>query len=216
MLVTDTTLTKNQWDTVDAIARQLVLDETDVSELQKAIAYLRSIASGENAGKRFFDYLKTLVRHGRTIGHSKRTEGYYRSLDEVCSQYLADYQDDADRMLYLLGWAARLVKYYKDGSPVGELKVPEIKSEREAELQAFTEANTFEVGQLLEACITDIKNGKVTYDIQGKIKQSPKEPKLLKKCNITVGQKIVVEIVGLREDGSIRKVKGRCPKGSEK
>ena len=101
-MLADTELTDPQWQIADAIARQLVLDEADVNELQKAIAYLRSIASGEAAGKKFFDYLKTLVRHGKTIGHSKRTEGYYRTLDEVCSQYLTAYQDDAPRMLYLL------------------------------------------------------------------------------------------------------------------
>ena len=105
----------------------------------------------------FFDYLKTLVRHGNTIGHSKRTVEYYRSLDVICSQYLTDYQDDAPRMLFLLGWAARLVKYYKDGSPTGELTVPEIKSERETELKAVAEENAFEIGQVLDAKITSIK-----------------------------------------------------------
>ena len=141
----DTELTDAQWKIADAIARQLVLDEVDVNELRKAIAYLRETVDKEDAGKNFFDYLKTLVRHGDTIGHSKRTVGYYRSLDTICSQYLSDYQADPPRMLFLLGWAARLVKYYRDGSPTGELTVPDIKSERETELQAITQlTNTFE------------------------------------------------------------------------
>ncbi|MGI8934295.1 MAG: hypothetical protein ACR2FS_09500, partial [Phormidesmis sp.] len=136
--LTDTELTDAQWQIADAIARQLVLDGVDVNELRKAIAYLRETVDKENAGKNFFDYLKTLVRHGDTIGHSKRTVEYYRSLDIICSQYLTNYQDDAPKMLFLLGWAARLVKYYKEGVPTGELKVPEIQSEREAELKAIT------------------------------------------------------------------------------
>lgn len=103
MLAMDTELTESQWQIADAIARQLVLDDVDVNELQKAIAYLRSTVDKENAGKNFFDYLKELVRHGNTIGHSKRTVGYYRSLDSICNQYLQEYQDSASRMLRLLG-----------------------------------------------------------------------------------------------------------------
>ena len=206
-MLADIELTGPQWQIADAIARQLVLAEADVNELQKAIAYLRSIANGENAGKRFFDYLKTLVRHGKTIGHSKRTEGYYRSLDEVCSQYLTDYQDDASRMLHLLGWAARLVKYYKDGSPVGELKVPEIKSEREAELQAVAAENEFKLGQVLEATIKVIKGTKVTYEILETIRLTQKEPKLLKNSVLSEGQDMKVKISALKDDGSIKKIK---------
>ncbi len=205
--LTDTELTDAQWQIADAIARQLVLDGVDVNELRKAIAYLRETVDKENAGKNFFDYLKTLVRHGDTIGHSKRTVDYYRSLDTICSQYLTNYQDDAPKMLFLLGWAARLVKYYKEGVPTGELKVPEIKSEREAELQVVAAANTFEVGQVLEATITTIKGNKVTYEILGTIRLTQKEPKLMKSVELAEGQTLNVEISALREDGSIKKIK---------
>ena len=203
----DTELTDAQWKIADAIARQLVLDEVDVNELRKAISYLRETVDKENAGKNFFDYLKTLVRHGDTIGHSKRTVGYYRSLDTICSQYLSDYQADPPRMLFLLGWAARLVKYYKDGSPTGELTVPDIKSERETELQAIADNNTFEIGQVLEATITSIKGNKVTYRMLDTILLTEKEPKFVKKENPTEGSTQKVEILALKEDGSIRKVK---------
>lgn len=204
-MLAETELTGPQWQIADAIARQLVLDGTDVNELQKAIAYLRSIVSEENAGKRFFDYLKTLVRHGKTIGHSKRTEGYYSSLDEVCSHYLTDYQDDIFKLLYLLGWVARLAKYYKDGSPVGELKVPEIKTKREAELIAMLETHKFAVGQKMQALITNIKGSKVTYELLETIRLTVKEPK--KAGIFEENQTIDIEITQLKEDGSIKKVK---------
>ena len=206
MLATDT-LTEAQWQIADAIARQLVLDGADVNEVQKAIAYLRSIVDKENAGKQFFDYLKTLVRHGDTIGHSKRTVGYYRALDNTCSQYLTDYQNDAHRMLFLLGWAARLVKYYKEGVPTGELTVPEIKSEREIELQAVAEAHSFEVGQTLEATITAMKGNKVTYEMIGGIKKTVKKHKKASDDVFFIGNKVEVTIIELGEDGLIRKIK---------
>lgn len=204
--LTDTELTDAQWQIADAIARQLVLDGVDVNELRKAIAYLRETIDKENAGKNFFNYLKTLVRHGDTIGHSKRTVEYYRSLDIVCVQYLANYQDDPSKMLFLLGWAARLVKYYKEGVPTGELKVPEIKSEREVELQAITSEHDFKVGQTLEATITAIKGNKVTYEILKTIKLTQKEPKLVKAGSITEGQILKVKVVSLKGNSAIKKV----------
>ena len=203
----DVQLTEAQWQIADAIARQLVLDGADVNELQKVIAYLRSTVNRESAGKKFFDYLKTLVRHGDSIGHSKKTVAYYSSLDEICTRYLADYQDDAPRMLLLLGWAARLVKYYKDSSPVGELTVSEIKSEREIELAAVAAENKFEEGQRLDATVTAIKGNKVTYEILGTIKLTQKEPKLVKSGNLSVGQVIKVSVASVKEDNVIKKVK---------
>lgn len=203
--LTTETLTDAQWQIADAIARQLVIERMDVNELRKVIAYLRENVDAENAGKRFFDYLKTLVRHGNSIGHSKRTVEYYRSLDSVCDQYLSSYQDDAPRMLFLLGWAARLVQYYDKGIPTGEIKTPEIKSEREAEIQAVIEANKFEVGQIIEAKITAIKGNKVTYELLETIRLTVKEPKRAK--NLSEGQTLNIEITNLRDDGSIRRVK---------
>ena len=203
----DGQLTDAQWQIADAIARQMVLESADINELRKAMAYLRETVDRENAGKNFFDYLKTLVRHGETIGHSKRTVEYYRSLDAICSRYLTDYQEDAPRMLFLLGWAARLVKYYKEGVPTGELKVPEIKSEREIELRAIAAENTFEVGQTLDAKITAVKGKKITYEILNAIKLTQKEPTLLKSHTLSEGQLLKVEISVLKEDGSIKKVK---------
>lgn len=203
--LTDIKLTDAQWQIADAIARQLVIDGTDVNELRKAIAYLREHLDREQAGKYFFDYLKTLVRQGKTIGHSKRTIEYYRSLDDVCSQHLVNYQDNPPLMLHLLGWAARLVQYYDKGVPTGEIAKPEVISEREAELKAVAEANTFEVGQQLEATVTGIKNSKVTYELLGSIRLTVKEPK--KASKLAVGQRVNVEITQLKDDGSPKKVK---------
>jgi len=205
MLSTDE-LTAAQWQVADAIARRLVLDGTDVNELRKAIAYLRANLERDKAGKQFFDYLKLLVRHGDTIGHSKRTVGYYRSLDAICSQYLDGYQDDAPTMLLMLSWAARLVRYYDKGVPTGEIEQPTVTSERVAEIQAVTQAQTFEVGQELNATVIAIKGNRVTYEILGTIRLTQKEPKLADK--LTEGQEATVRIEALKEDGSIKRVKG--------
>lgn len=205
MLSTDE-LTDAQWQIADAIARQLVIEGTDVNELRKATTYLRDRQDNPGAGKKFFDYLKTLVRHGNVIGHSRRTLGYYQSLDAVCSQYLDSYQDDAARMLHILSWAARLVQYYDKGVPTGEIEKPTVQSEREAEIQAVTQANKFEAGQELPAKVISINRIKVTYEILNTIRLTSKEHKLAK-C-LTEGQEIAVRIEDLREDGSIKRVRG--------
>ena len=201
----DTELTDAQWQIADAIARQLVLDGVDVNELRKAIAYLRETVGKENAGKNFFNFLKTLVRHGNTIGHSKKTVNYYQSLEDVCDQYLSNYRNDAQRILTLLGWASRLVSYYDKGVPTGEIKIEVIKTEREIVIQNTIRENSFQVGQVLEATVTAIKNNTITYEILETIRLTLKKPK--KTRTLSVGERVRVEITQLRENGSLKKVR---------
>ncbi|MGB7442690.1 MAG: hypothetical protein WA919_16625 [Coleofasciculaceae cyanobacterium] len=198
-------LTEVQWQMAHAIAQTLVKDNTDVNELGKAIAYLRSYANRENAGAKFFDYLETLAKNGRQIGHSKRTSDYYENIENACSQYLKAYQDDAQVMLHILGWASRLMRYYKNAGPIEEITAPVVESARQAEIAEVISSHDFAVGQILEATVTAVKGNKVTYEILETIKLTEKEPKKAKL--LSEGQKVKVEIVALKEDGSIRKVK---------
>ncbi len=217
MLSTES-LSETQWQIAHAIALTLVKDGTDVNELGKAIAYLRATIHQTDAGGRFFKYLKTLVNNGRQIGHSSRTSEYYRSIERACNQYLQREQANAQAMLQILGWTARLMRYYKDASPIEEIPTPltsiatgvdlETKqvSERQVEIAQVSSNHNFVVGQLIEATVTAIKGNKVTYEIVGKIKLSEREPK--KAQFLAEGQKVKVEILDLKDDGSIRKV--RC------
>ena len=198
-------LTEVQWQIAHAIAQTLVKAEADVNELGKAIAYLRAYAKRENAGAKFFDYLKTLVRNGRQIGHSKRTTDYYENIENVCSQYLKADQDDAATMLQILGWASRLMRYYQNSGSIGEITAPVMESVRQAEIAEVISTHNFVIGQILEATVTAIKGNKVTYEILGTIKLTEKEPK--KANSLSEGQKVKVEILDLKEDGSIKRVK---------
>lgn len=188
MLATTAELTEIQCQIAHAIAQTLVKENADVNELSKAISYLRAYANRENAGASFFEYLKMLVRNGSKIGHSRRTPEYYQSLETACSRYLKAYQDDVSVLLQVLGWSSRLMHYYKNAGPIGEIN-----------------AFMIEVGQILEAKVTKINGNKVTYQILETIKLSPKEPKMSK--ILLEGQTVLVEITELNEDGGIRKVK---------
>lgn len=199
-------LTETQSKTAHAIAQTLVKENADVNELGKALAYLRTYSQREKAGAKFFDYLKTLERNGWQVGHSKRTSEYYRSFERVCSQYLNAEQENVGAMLQILGWAMRLMRYYKEAGPIGEIiAVPVAESARQVKIAEATSTSNFAVGQILEAKVTSIKGNKVTYEIFGAIKLTEKEPK--KAPSFSEGQIVQVEILDLKEDGGIKKVK---------
>ncbi|BAZ66657.1 hypothetical protein NIES4106_14090 [Fischerella sp. NIES-4106] len=201
-------LTDREWDIAHAIAQTLVKADADVNELGKAIAYLRTVANQPDATSRFFKYLKTLVSNGRQISHSSRTIDYYRSIEKACSDHLKTITD-AQTILQILGWVSRLMRYYKNaGVPIGEIAISTpstIESARQLEIAKVVKSQEFQVGQILEAKVTNKNGKKVTYEILGTIKLTEKEPK---KASVLKEEQIVkVKIVSLREDGSIKSVK---------
>jgi hypothetical protein len=203
-LVTES-LTEYQWGVAHAIAQTLVKDGTDVNEFGKAIAYLRASVNDPNSGVRFFKYLKTLVSNGRQIGHSKKTSDYYQNIDEACTKYLQSEQTNPQKMLEILGWSARLMRYYREAGPIEEIVAPVAESARQAEIAQVMQSEKFEIGQKLEAKVTKINGNKVTYEILGTIKLTEKEPK--KAQSLSQYQVVQVEILDIKEDGSLRKVK---------
>ena len=205
-LVTES-LTENQWGIAHALAQTLVKEQTDVNELGKAIAYLRNAVNQDraDANSRFFKYLKTLVGNGRQIGHSGKTTDYYRSIDKACSDCLKGFQGDASTLLQILGWASRLMRYYKEAGPIGEVVAPVVESARQVEIAKAIGSHEFAVGQIVEAKVTAVKGNKVTYEILGTIRLTEKEPK--KAQSLSEGQVVKVEVLDLKEDGSPKKVK---------
>jgi hypothetical protein len=96
------------WRSADAIARELVQRECDPNEVQKAFVYLRT----HNDGERFFQFLSTLVQHGRFLVRSRRTLDYYKTMLEVCRRHLSAYRSDVAAMKEVLGWTLRLMRFY--------------------------------------------------------------------------------------------------------
>lgn len=201
-------LTDGQWEIAHAIAQTLVQEDTDVNEVGKILAYLRTIIDKSDATSRFLTYLKTLVKDGKQIGHSGKTLGYYRNIEITCSQYFKN-NSDAHTILQILGWVSRLMRYYKDaGVPVGEIITPAasvVESARQAEIAKVTESQEFKEGDVIEAKVTKISGNKVSYEILGVIKLTEKEPK--KAALLQEGQTVKVKIAALKEDGSIKSIK---------
>lgn len=211
-------MTEAHWQIAHAIAQTLVKQETDVNELGKAIAYLRNAINQNqaDAGARFFKYLKTLVNNGRTIGHSGRTLDYYRNIEKACSEYLLSYQSEPAAMLHILGWVARLMRYYREGGAIGDelealakqavtTSLQTLESERQAEIRVVAQSQNFQVEKSVKAEVKTIKGKEVTYELPGGIKLTVKEPK--KYETLLVGQVVQVEITELRENGIPKRVK---------
>ncbi|MEH1945145.1 MAG: hypothetical protein V7L01_33690 [Nostoc sp.] len=208
-MLTTESLTEAESQLAHNLAITLVKEDTDVNEVGKVIAYLRSIVEQPDAGRRFFSYLKTLVTNGRQIGHSGRTTGYYRSIEGACNQYLQSQQANPQTMLKILGWGMRLMRYYKV-SPIEEMSIsqsPQVEqiSERQAEIAEVINNQKFTVGQILDAIVLSVKGNKVTYEMVETIKLTEKEPR--KAASLKEGQVVKVKITALKDDGSIKNVK---------
>ena len=126
------------------------------------------------------------------------------SIEKACSQYLKAYKDDVAAMLQILGWAARLMRYYANAGTIGEITAPVIESVRQAEIAEATQSQEFALNQILEATVLKIKGNKVTYEILGVIKLTEKEPK--KASSLVEEQTVQVKITAL-QNGSIKSVK---------
>lgn len=195
-------LTNQEWNIAHAIARDLILSETDPNEVKKILEYLRKFQSNN-----FFNYLKTFANKGNQVGHSKKTIQYYRNIESACKNHLQEYQDQPELMLKVLGWTTRLMKYYKT-TPQGEWEdtAEPQPSERQAEIENASSSLEFEEEQVIEATVVGFNKGnKVTYEITATTQRlSEKEPKKFKR--LSEGQTVKVKIARL-EDGKIKKVK---------
>jgi len=125
------------WQLAEIIARELVNRETDINEFQKAITYARvqTVEPDSKVGEKFFALLGTMVRDGRYLARSGRTLDYYRDLQAVCRQHLSGYREatgeDGKKLVEILGWAARLMRYYNTDAGDAELAARYPAAERE-------------------------------------------------------------------------------------
>lgn len=98
----------NDLDIANVMAQSLVQRSIDPNEVSSALATLRE----QENGRQFFRFLDTVVREGQAVVRSGRTLDYYRQILKVCREHLTPYQDDPEKMAYILGWTARLMRYY--------------------------------------------------------------------------------------------------------
>lgn len=101
--------TAQEMAVAEQIGRELNQKRVDSNEVVGVVGALREMEHGA----RFFEYLETIVRNGDAVVRSNRTIDYYSDMRDVCRRHLRPYQDDPHTMAEILGWAARLMRYYK-------------------------------------------------------------------------------------------------------
>lgn len=104
------------------LAADLAGSRVDPNEAQKALAYLRS----KRDPKQFFEYLRAITQNGRAVIRSGQTMGYYRDLLAACERHLRN--RSADDMMLTLGWAIRLLRYYR---AVPDAERPQVTTSRQ-------------------------------------------------------------------------------------
>jgi hypothetical protein len=206
-------LSESQWQIVHVIAQTLAKEQSSLdsrsegmkTEFKKVISYLYSIIEQTDAVSHFFKYLNKLTRYGQQIGHSQKTSKYYRIIEETCRLNLQDIQHDAKTALLILGWAARLLSYYKEFDSIAEFEVSGVQSSHQTKNAQVYQSTKFDVEQILEATVISIKGNQVTYQILEVLKRTEKEPK--KAASLKKGQVVKVKITALKADGDIKNVK---------
>lgn len=81
----------------------------DPNEAAKTLAYLRAVGNG----KELFAYLRAINQHGNVVVRSRQTQRYYQDMLTAFERHLRPLQDDYDEMAQTLGWAIRLLRYYR-------------------------------------------------------------------------------------------------------
>lgn len=119
--------TQQLLDLADEMARKL-LDRTDVNELSKCLRFLLDNPDGPL----FFEYLDTITFEGQAVVRSGRTLDYYRAIRDACRQHLTPYRDDPEAMAWILGWAARLMRYYSVEGKLGQHARPPRPGQQQA------------------------------------------------------------------------------------
>jgi hypothetical protein len=102
------------WQVAEALAQDWVKQRTDYSEVRRLMNYLRQLMQQEHPtpGDRFFEFVQVLATDGAVMQRSQQTTVYYRELWVGCDRYLQAYRAEPQKLLEILGWTTRLMRYY--------------------------------------------------------------------------------------------------------
>lgn len=154
--------------TSTVLAADLAGARVDPNEAQKAMAYLRSTRDS----KEFFRYLRSINANGGIVIRSGQTMGYYRDLLAACDRHLHGL--NADEMLQTLGWALRLLRYYRavpDAQQWAEQppakKASDLSSQKPKELVGLAVPQIPAVGAILRLDIANADTESALLTIPG-------------------------------------------------
>lgn len=103
------------------LARALAQRDIDPNEVAKTFTHLRALyerAGTDEAARRravaqWWRWLETVAGPGaRAVVRSGRTQGYYRVIEDACRLHLRGLEPEP--LVQALGWAVRLMRYYRN------------------------------------------------------------------------------------------------------
>lgn len=105
------------------LARALAERQIDPNELAKSFTHLRALVERADedetrqraAVKEWWRWLETVAGPGaRAVVRSGRTQEYYRAIEDACLLHLKELEGEPRQFMQALGWAVRLIRYYKE------------------------------------------------------------------------------------------------------
>jgi hypothetical protein len=125
-------LTENEWKTIRSIAQQLAMKECDPNEVAKLLSYLRAksdLVAFHNVLKVRETMLAQKAENAPFV-RSDQTSQYWSAIGKVLQDHAQWLPENPERLLLLLGWAARLMRYYN--TKVGREEIAERQRTRES------------------------------------------------------------------------------------
>lgn len=158
-------------DTFDhaiAMANDLAGSRVDPNEASKTLAYLRHVQTPDD----FFSYLQLVVSNGRAVIRSNQTLDYYRSLLTASERHLRDLS--VPEMQQVLGWAIRIMRYYRAVPDADYLSVqsattarPEAPSRAARSIDTAPPAQQLEIGSVFLGRVIEVDDSAVLLTIPG-------------------------------------------------
>lgn len=205
-------MNKEQWAIAHDIAFDLVDWDTDPNELGKVVAFMRRYKGEDDAKNRLMSLVQRLTNTRNALIRSRRTQGFYRNIQEACETHLHDVSDTGE-ILTILGWSLRLMRYYR----VEPKRAVEEQRPRQAQQQTLKQRSTqtsqlpkepekpkVKVGDRVNATILKKEGFNVTVQLQTDenaelIFQRPYYPGV-------VGATVKLRVTGVDAVGKINKV----------
>jgi hypothetical protein len=105
---------KVDWQVAEDLAQYWVTRRTDHSEVRRLMNYLRQLMQQDHPtpGDRFFEFVQVLAMDGAVMQRSQQTTVYYQELWAGCDHHLQVYRAEPQKLLEILGWTTRLMRYY--------------------------------------------------------------------------------------------------------
>ena len=205
-------MNKKQWSIAHDIAFDLVDWGTDPNELGKVVAFMRRYKGEGDAKNRLISLIQRLANTRNALIRSRRTQQFYRNIQEACETHLHDVSDTGE-ILTILGWSLRLMRYYnvepkrateEQRLPQEPRQTPKQRPTQTPQLPKEPEKPKVKVGDRVNAIILKKDGSEVTVQLQTDENEElvfdrPYYPG-------KVGAQIKLRVQGVNESGQVTKV----------